>query len=106
MNLDLSPEERSLILERVTAALIAEGGKLLRGELAERLDVLTPRQAARMLKVQPETLNANHKKWRLTKSTALGASNPRYFRRQITARLKGEAVQAHRVVEMLQSQAA
>lgn len=93
VELALPAEMREEIVARVAAALVAEGLRLLREELAERLDPLTPQRAAKMIGMTPETLGANHKKWGLVKSTALGSTNPRYSRRQITARLQGMGVQ-------------
>jgi hypothetical protein len=61
--------------------------------LAEiRAEEMTTAQAAEMLEVHPKTLLKKHVEWGITKSVALGADEPRFFRSQISARLKAKAI--------------
>lgn len=48
-----------------------------------RAELLTTAEAAELLRVTPATLLKNHVEWGVTKSVALGADNPRFYRSQI-----------------------
>jgi hypothetical protein len=68
-------------------------GERLITRLAEiRSEEMTTAQAAAMLEVHPKTLLKNHVEWGITKSVALGADEPRFFRSQISARLHAKAI--------------
>jgi hypothetical protein len=73
------------LVDRIADAIVA------------RFELLTPEVAAAILEVTPRTLRDQAVQWGLDKSTAFGATNPRYFLSQILERarekkLKGRAL--------------
>lgn len=98
------PDE--LIVEGVARAFAAriEGDPQLAERLLQRMaevrsEVLTPIDAAAMLGTTVKTLRARHAEWGLTKSVALGETNPRYFRSQVIEALHRREMKARAEAE-------
>lgn len=95
--------------ELVIAGVAAAAERLLDGDrlidrvadaIVQRMELLTPEQAAGMLDVTARTLRDRDAEWGLDKSMAFGPSNPRYFLSQILERarakkLNGRAMDRH-----------
>lgn len=66
--------------------------------ILERLELLTPTEAAAVLGVSERRLGEVHKAWGLDKSVALGFTNPRYFLSQVLARMREKVVKGNGAV--------
>lgn len=87
----------ALIVEGVALAftnmLAGDVGERILSRIAElRAELLTTKEAAELLRVSPKTLRANHVAWKLDKSVALGADEPRFYRAQIMAVVRAREV--------------
>lgn len=82
------------IADRIVDKLF--GSEQLVEKLAEtislRFELLEPEAAAAMLGKTERTLRDNHVAWGLDKSTAFGATNPKYFLTQIIERAKARVI--------------
>jgi hypothetical protein len=61
-----------------------------------RFELLDPAAAAALLTTTERTLRDNHVEWELDKSTAFGATNPRYFLSQVIDRAKAKVIKGRK----------
>jgi len=83
---------------RATAELLAGDALIERiaDAVCQRLEMLTPEEAAGLLGVTTRTLADRHVAWGLDKSLAFGASNPRYFLSQVLERARAKVLKGKR----------
>jgi len=73
-----------------------ELGEKLLGRMAElRCELMTPEETAAMLSLTKDVLRKNWRQYGLTKSTALGPNEPRFFRSQVVAACQREGKVIH-----------
>lgn len=90
------PDE--LIIEgaaRAFAAFLdrADVGERIVARIAElRAELMTTAEAAELLRCSTKTLRSNHVEWGITKSVALGADEPRFYRSQIMERVRAKEI--------------
>jgi len=101
--IELPPE---LIIEGLARGV---GAFLERPDVQERIilkaaelraELMTPAEAAGMLRCSARTLLDNHVEWNLTKSVMMGPQNPRFFRSEIMERSKEISIKGAKVVAM------
>lgn len=92
--MEIPPE---LVIEGVSRAVAAfltqpAVGERLIAKVAElQAELLTPTRAAQLLGVSTKTLGRNWRDYGLTKSTALGEAEPRFFRSQVLEAMRNPA---------------